>query len=161
MKRVFLILGLAIFLGLAAYASTYFFATATVCRMPASNDDLSWLTREFHLSSEQVAKIKILNDQYRPKCLALCASIASADETLKKLVLTNKTVTPEVQAALDQETSVRMQCHEHLLHYCYEVSQTMAPDQGKRYLQLMQSCLTEDGKPADPSSTSCQTHGCH
>ncbi len=100
MKRLFLILALAIFLGSGAYFLSYHVTQTMFCRMPDASEPWSWTRQEFHLSDAEYAQVKKLETDYHPRCLELCDQIEQSHMALKKLILANSQITPEVAAAL-------------------------------------------------------------
>src|ERR1019366_8040628 len=72
MKRLAVILALAVLLGSGAYFVSYGVARCTFCRMPDTRDSSSWLRQEFHLSDSQYAQVKKLEADYHPHCVDLC-----------------------------------------------------------------------------------------
>ena len=139
MKRLVIILALAVLLGLGAYLVSYAVARCTFCRMPDANDSSSWLRQEFHLSDAEYARVKKLEDGYHPHCLVMCEQISQSQLALKNLILANKTMTPEVEAAMQKDSAVKKEWRQDMLRHFYEVSQAMPPEEGKRYLQIMQA----------------------
>ena len=103
MKRLGVILGLAILLGSGAYFVSYGVARCTFCRMPDANDSSSWLRQEFHLSDAQYAQVKKLEADYHPHCIVMCDQIRQSHLALKNLILANGAMTPEIEAALKKD----------------------------------------------------------
>ena len=139
MKRLIVILALAVLLGLGAYFASYAVARRTFCRMPDVSDSSSWLHQEFHLSDAEYARVKNLEADYHPHCVAMCEQINQSQVALKNLILANKAMTPEVEAALKKDSDVQQEWRRDMLSHFYEVSQAMPPAEGKRYLQIMQA----------------------
>ena len=100
MKRLVVILALAVLLGSGAYIVSYGIARCTFCRMPDADDSSSWLRQEFHLSDAQYAQVKKLEADYHPHCIAMCDQIKQSHLALKNLILANGTMTPEIETAL-------------------------------------------------------------
>ena len=139
MKRLVVILALAVLLGLGAYFVFYGVALCTFCRVPDANDPTSWMRQEFHLNDTQYAQVKKLDEAYYPHCAEMCDQIKQSHLALKNLILANGTITPEIEAALKKDSAVQQQCREDMLRHFYEVSQVLPPEEGKRYLQIMQA----------------------
>jgi small-conductance mechanosensitive channel len=139
MKRLVVILALAALLGLCAYFASYTVARRTFCRMPDAGDASSWLHQEFHLSDAEYAHVKKLEADYHPHCLVMCEQINRSQQALKNLILANKGMTPEVEAALQKDSAIQQEWRRDMLSHFYEVSQAMPPAEGKRYLQIMQA----------------------
>jgi len=143
MKRLVVILALAVLLGAGAYALSYGIARCTFCRAPGADDPSSWLHQEFHLNEAQYAQVKKLETDYYPHCADMCSRIEQSHLALKKLILANGSMTPEVEAALTKDNAVQQQCREDMLRHFYEVSQAMPPAEGRRYLQIMQAQVVD------------------
>jgi hypothetical protein len=54
------------------------------------------------------------------------------------LLAATNSVNPEIEKTLAEAAQLRAQCQKEMLQHFYEVSRTMPPDQGKRYLAWMQ-----------------------
>jgi hypothetical protein len=155
MKRLVVVLALALFLGLGAYFTFYGVARSTFCQGPDARDPVSWTRQEFHLTDVQYAQVKQLEAAYHPHCMGMCDAINQSHQTLKNLILANGTMTPEIEAALKKDGEVQQECRAGMLRHFYEVSQVMSPDDGKRYLQMMQVQVVE------PEETSIATVAQH
>ena len=149
MKRMVFVLALAVFLGLGAYFAFYAIARCTFCRVPDAQDPSAWIHQEFHLTDAQYTQVKQLEAAYRPQCAAMCEAIDQSHQTLKKLILTSGTMTPEIEAALKKDGEVQQECRADMLRHFYEVSQAMSPEDGKRYLQIMQAQVVEPEKTSN------------
>ena len=108
-----------------------------VCQncMAKSVSDLDWLQQEFHLSDAEMARIQKLHEGYLPKCAEMCAQIA-AKKSEVETALNGSTNT--AQQKLAELAALRAQCQAQMLQHFTEVSQTMPPQQGRRYLAEMQ-----------------------
>jgi hypothetical protein len=143
MKRLFAILALAVLLGSGAYCISYSIAQRTLCDTSALREPTGWMLQEFHLSDTQYAQVKKLENDYHPHCTEMCDRIEQSHVALKKLILASNGLTSEVQAALLKDTVIQEECREDMLRHFYVVSQIMPPDQGKRYLEIMQANVVE------------------
>jgi Spy/CpxP family protein refolding chaperone len=146
MKRLVVILALAVLLGAGVYFLSYGIALCTYCRVPDSHDPSGWMRQEFHLTDAQYAQVKKLDEAYYPHCAEMCDKIDQSHTALKNLILSNRTMTPEIEAALQKDSAIQQQCRSDMLHHFYEVSQVMPPEEGKRYLQIMQVQVVEPEK---------------
>lgn len=138
MNRSLVILLGALALGAAIFAGSYFAsqrATVICCANPA--DDLSWLRSEFHLSDAEMARIRELHEGYQPKCAEMCAKIAEQKRELETLLGNGTNITAEAQAKLTEIATLRAQCQAQMLQHFVAVSQTMPPEEGRRYLAEM------------------------
>ena len=86
-----------------------------------------------------------MHREYAPKCDLMCEKIAKTNARLDQLIKTNKTFTPEVDAAMNECVTVQAECRRALLRHVYEVSTEMSPEDGARYLQMMTARLVEPG----------------
>jgi Spy/CpxP family protein refolding chaperone len=155
MKRLTVILALAVLLGLGAYFVSYGIAQSMFCQMPDASDSSSWLRQEFHLSDAQYAQIKKLEADYHPHCVEMCAQIKQSRLALKNLILANGTMTPEIETALQKDGAVQQEWRQDMLRHFYEISQAMPPAEGKRYLQIMEEQTLE---PENMSSEMSAPH---
>jgi hypothetical protein len=137
MNRSFVILLGALVLGAALFGGSYF-AGQRACRMTSSADDLSWLRTEFHLSDAELARIQKLHEGYLPKCAEMCDKIAAKKSELETTLNSSTNVNPVAQQKLAELAALRAQCQAQMLQHFIEVSQTMPPEQGRRYLAEMQ-----------------------
>ncbi len=137
MNRSLVILLGALLLCAALFGGS-FFAGQRACLMTRSTDDLSWLRDEFHLSDAEMAGIQKLHEGYLPKCADMCAKIAAKKAELAALLKGATNVSPEAAQKLAELAALRAQCQAQMLQHFVEVSRTMPPAQGQRYLAEMQ-----------------------
>jgi hypothetical protein len=137
MNRSLVILLGALILGVALFGGSYF-AGQRACRMARSADDLSWLRDEFHLGDAEMARIQKLHEGYLPKCAEMCAKIAAKKSELETALNATTNVNPSAQQKLAELAALRAQCQSRMLQHFTEVSQTMPPEPGRRYLAEMQ-----------------------
>lgn len=139
MKRhLILILGLAA--SLLAYAGVYFASTAPArdlqnCPAP----ELAWLKQQYNLSDAEFKRISELHAGYLPQCRAMCAKIDAKNAEIRGLLENSTNVTSQVQAALNEAGQLRAQCQAQMLNHFFQVSLTMSPEQGKKYLAWVRS----------------------
>jgi hypothetical protein len=152
-----ILLGLAVAIG--AYCALYFSRTRAA-RAIASGDapELAWLKTEFDLSDAEFARIRQLHEGYLPQCAAMCAKIAGANSDLEALVAQTNTVTPEISAKLAEIGRLRQECQTQMLKHFFAVSQSMPPEQGRRYVAEMQK-LTSLSNMRDHSVSEHPEHG--
>lgn len=127
-------------LGLAAtgYAAVYLLCTAPhQMWLRGAKPELAWLKHEFNLSDSEFARISRLHDAYKPQCAVMCLRIDALNASLTNLLAPANTITPEIEAKLREAAEVRVECQKAMLKHFYEVSQSMPPEQGKRYLAWM------------------------
>jgi small-conductance mechanosensitive channel len=139
MNRSLIILLGVLALGAAVFAGSYFVGQrACVMSMTRSADDLSWLRVEFHLSDADMVRIRQLHEGYTPQCAEMCARIAAKKAEVQVALTDGTNVTAEAQKKLTELGELRAQCQAQMLAHFMEVSQTMPPGQGRRYLAEMQ-----------------------
>ncbi|MEJ0000877.1 MAG: hypothetical protein WDO13_17940 [Verrucomicrobiota bacterium] len=146
MKRLVVVLAVAVLAGLGAYFAFYGIARCTFCRVPDAKDPSAWIHQEFHLTDAQYAQVKQLEVAYSPRCAGMCEKIDQSHQTLKGLILTHGAMTPEIEAALKNDGDVQQECRANMLRHFYEVSQVMPPAEGQRYLLIMQAQVVEPEK---------------
>jgi heavy-metal resistance protein len=140
MKRSWLTLLAGIAVALVAYFGFYFVSTAHFHSLQhADEPELAWLQREFHLSDAEFGRISSLHESYLAGCAERCQRIDAINGELKTLLANTNTVTPEIEKALTQAAQLRAECQKKMLQHFFEVSRTMPPEQGKRYLEWVQN----------------------
>jgi len=139
MKRAWLTLFGGILVALLAYFGFYFAGTAHSRSLEKSQEpELAWLQREFHLSQAEFARICQMHEAYLAGCAERCHRIDMKGEELKHLLASTNTVTPEIEKTLAESALLRADCQKKMLQHFYEVSRTMPPEQGQRYLAWVQ-----------------------
>jgi hypothetical protein len=73
-----------------------------------------------------------------PQCAEMCVRIAAKKQELAKALANDTNVTANAQKKLTELGELRAQCQVQMLQHFTEVSQTMPPEQGRRYLAEMQ-----------------------
>jgi hypothetical protein len=139
MNRSLVILLGALALGGALFGGSYLMSRR-VCEncMSQPANDLAWLQKEFHLNDTEMARIQKLHEGYLPKCADMCAKIAAKKSELETALNGSTNVNPVAQHKLADLAALRAQCQAQMLQHFIEVSQTMPPEQGRRYLAEMQ-----------------------
>jgi len=91
-----------------------------------------------------------LHGGYLPQCRERCRQIEDQNGKLKKLLATAAGVTPEIESVLRERARMRAECQAEMLKHFFEVSRTMPPEQGRRYLTWVQgqTCLREQDMEA-------------
>jgi hypothetical protein len=138
-KRALLIL-VAGFVGAAlAYSALYYTGTRS-CRMMQQEraPELAWLKKEFHLTDAEFQNVCQKHDAYMAGCMERCRLIDEKNQHLKHLLAANASVNPEIEKTLAEAAQLRAQCQKEMLQHFYDVSRTMPPEQGKRYLAWVQ-----------------------
>jgi heavy-metal resistance protein len=139
MKRPWVILLAGVAAALLGYFAFYFAGTAQ-CHAIAreSEPELAWLKKEFHLNDAEFARISQMHASYLSGCMERCRLIDEKNQQLKGLLAATNTVTPEIDQLLSEAAKLRAECHKQMLQHFYEVSRTMPPEQGRRYLAWVQ-----------------------
>ncbi len=119
----------------AYYAGTARCRSLTESQVP----ELAWLKAEFHLDDAEFARISKLHEAYLEGCAQRCQRIDAANAELRHLLAQTNTVTPEIARALAEAAQLRAECQKEMLQHFYEVSRTMPPEQGRRYLAWVQA----------------------
>ncbi len=139
MKRAWITLFGGILVAVLAYFGFYFAGTAHSRSLEKSQEpELAWLQREFHLNQPEFARICQMHEAYLAGCAERCHRIDMKGEELKQLLASTNTVTPEIEKALTESAQLRADCQKKMLQHFYDVSRTMPPEQGQRYLAWVQ-----------------------
>ena len=140
MKRVWITLFGGVLVALLAYFGFYFAGTAHSRALEKSHEpELAWLQREFHLNQAEFAHICQMHEAYLTGCAERCHRIDMKGEELKHLLASTNNVTPEIEKALAESALLRADCQKKMLQHFYDVSRTMPPAQGQRYLAWVQA----------------------
>jgi len=141
MKRSLVILVAGLVLGALAYAGMYRAETSdSCCRIDESKaPELAWLKLEFHLTDAEFARVSELHEQYLSGCAERCHEIDLKNQELAHLLSSTNNVTSQIQQTLADAAQLRAQCQAKMLQHFYDVSRTMPAEQGKRYLDWVQS----------------------
>ena len=146
MRRGVTILALGIVGAVVAYYCLYLLGTATPRAWLSSNQpELAWLKHEFNLSDSRFARISQLHEGYLPQCKERCRRIEELNNKLMKAIAATTQMTSEIEKLLAERARMRAECQAEMLKHFFEVSRTMPPDQGKRYLAWVQeqTCIHE------------------
>ena len=166
MKKAGLILLLGLVVSTAAFSGFYYFGTAS-CRALARDPqpELAWLKKEFKLSDAEFARIVKLHEAYLPQCAQRCLRIAEQNRKLEQLLSQASSLTPEIQNVLAERAKTRADCEAEMLQHFLEVSRTMPPEQGRRYLEWVEQqtflsgqAMEERHKTGNSSSMADQPH---
>ena len=139
MKRLALILIAGLVVATAAYCAVYFKGTARHRDILESQQpELAWLKDEFHLNDADFKRITELHEAYMPHCAEMCRRIDAKNAELKESLSKANTLTPEIETKLNEAAQLRAECQRSMLKHFFEVSHTMPPEQGRRYLEWVQ-----------------------
>ena len=135
MKHTWMVLVSGLAAAALGYCGFYFLSTADARRMACcAKPELAWLKAEFNLSGAEFQRISALHESYLDACAARCRVIDEKNAGLKAMLAQTNTVTPEIQRALAEAAQLRAECQQKMLQHFYEVSASMPPEQGRRYL---------------------------
>jgi len=146
MRRGVLILTLGLVGAALAYCCFYLMGTATPrALMRSGQPELAWLRHEFNLGDAEFNRISALHQGYLPQCKERCLRIDELNGKLSNALTTATQVTPEMEKLLNERAQMRATCQAEMLKHFFEVSRTMPPKQGKRYLAWVRenTCLRE------------------
>jgi len=135
---------LVILLGTLALAMVVFGGSYAMSRhvgercLTQPGNDLAWLRQEFHLNDAEMARVQKLHEGYLPQCAAMCQKIAAKKMEVEVALNGTTSVNPIAKQKLAELSALRAQCQAQMLQHFTEVSQTMPPEQGRRYLAEMQ-----------------------
>jgi hypothetical protein len=156
MTRGAVILAAGLIFGLCAYCGLYFAGTASHrALMQEDAPELFWLKKEFNLSDAEFRRITELHAGYLPQCAAMCQRIDAKNTELQELLSRTDGLTPEIEAKLAEAGQLRVECQKNMLRHFLEVSRSMPPSQGKRYLEWVQGMtfLPEHAKHVHGAAT--------
>lgn len=138
MKKGVLILVFGLLAAAAAYGCIYFVCMSSVRSLQQSDKpELAWLKEEFKLSDAEFERVSELHAAYLPQCRDMCREIDAHNVKLQTLLSGATNMTPEITAALTESSRLRSECQTMMLRHFFQVSQTMPPEQGRRYLAWM------------------------
>ena len=146
MRRGILILALGVLGAAVAYCCFYLMGTATPrALLRSTQPELAWLKHEFNLNDTEFTRISQLHAGYLPQCKERCRRIGEFNTQLSNALATATQVTPELEKMLNERARIRATCQAEMLKHFFEVSRTMPPEQGKRYLAWVRenTCLRE------------------
>lgn len=129
MKRVLLILALAIVACIAACAIVYFYQM----RIPSDE----WMGRRLGLSGEALAEFTAAHYRYAATCAEMCRKIQNADARLAALVLENTGFNAEIVEAMTSADALRTECRQNMLRHFYEVAAMLGPRERETYMDLV------------------------
>ena len=146
MKRGLLILALGLVGAVVAFCCVYLMGTATPRALRQSaQPELAWLKHEFNLGDSEFERISVLHAGYLPQCQERCRRVDELNDKLTNALATATQVTPDIETLLKERAQMRATCQSEMLKHFFEVSRTMPPEQGKRYLAWVRdnTCLRE------------------
>ena len=135
MKSTIAVIFGGVLLCAVAFCGFYYWGTASHRgMMREQTPELAWLKKEFNLSDAEFTRLSKLHDAYQPHCREMCRRIDQQNTKLQTLLTNASTMTPEIETAVADMARLRGECQRDMLRHFFEVSQTMPPAQGRRYL---------------------------
>ena len=148
MRRPLLVRLAALALATGVFAACYFAVVRLRAPAPAAPlDELDWLRTEFRLSEAELARVRVLHEGYQPECAAMCQRIGEKNRELDALLASSTHITPAVEQKLAEVAALRVECQARMLRHFHQVSATMPPEQGRRYLVEMRRLTLGFGEP--------------
>ena len=152
MKKGIFILVFGLAAAAAAYGCVYFACMSSARSLQQSDKpELAWLKEEFNLPDADFKRVSELHSAYLPQCREMCREIDAHNVKLQKLVAGATNMTPEITAALKESARLRSECQTMMLQHFFQVSQTMPPEQGRRYLSWVKekAFVADYGMPSE------------
>ena len=135
MKKGVIILVIGLLAAVAAYGCIYFACTSSARTLQQSDTpELAWLKEEFKLSDAEFKRVSELHAAYLPQCRDMCREIDAHNVKLQVLLSGATNMTSEITSALTESSRLRSECQTMMLRHFFQVSQTMPPEEGRRYL---------------------------
>jgi hypothetical protein len=164
MKRGLLVLALGLVGAVVAFCCVYLMGTATPrALMQSAQPELAWLKHEFNLGDAEFNRISVLHAGYLPQCLERCRRVDELNDKLTNALATATQVTPDIETLLKERAQMRATCQSEMLKHFFEVSRTMPPEQGKRYLAWVRdnTCLREQAMDHGTDNHAATTRHAH
>lgn len=141
MKRPWLILCGGLLLALLGYGAMLLArAPHTATAHQGGAPELAWLKTEFKIPDAEFQRIEKLHSSYVAGCMERCRLIDAKNAELQRLLQESKTVTPQVDQAIQDAARLRADCQAEMLRHFYEVRASMPPEQGQRYFDWVVRC---------------------
>jgi hypothetical protein len=143
MRRLFVVLGMAIAAGGLAFAWVRGnLAADAEDLMARDGSDIAWLRTEFELSDEQFAAIEQLHADYSPQCARHCAAIIAATDELRAF---GEGGAPprQLAAARDRLADLEEVCNNATREHLKSVSSVMPPEESRRFLRMTEPHLSD------------------
>lgn len=139
MKRIFIVLAIALAAGFCAYAwmKTHKHEELQSSSLLEVMPELAYLRQELGLSDSQFKKVSDLHAAYLPKCVEMCERIAKAHVRLDDASRGKTEVTPELKETIEDHARIHAECQEEMLGHLYETARILDEKQARRYLEVM------------------------
>ncbi len=129
MKRLLLILVVA----LIACAST----CLVVYQMKMRTSSEKWIGMQLGLEGDLLNEFTEAHNRYAASCEEICIRIRKSDERLSSLILSSRTMTPEIIAAIDESDALRNECRQNMLNHFYKMAALLEYPKDQEYLRLV------------------------
>lgn len=96
-----------------------------------------WIGKQLGLRGDRLEAFTNAHNRYAIHCAEMCVRIKASDQKLATLILSHRTVTPEIEAAIARSDALRNECRRSMLAHFYEVTALLDPAQAEAYLQLV------------------------
>jgi hypothetical protein len=107
-----------------------------------TEDQWTWLRREFRLSDAQYSRVLALHEAYQPICADHCNHIMAVQKRMAELEQSGAKASPAYAAAQTEWQAIIRQCNRATLQHLEKVAKEMDPGEGRRYLDLMVPRIT-------------------
>lgn len=146
MRRAILIVTGGVVVAALVYWCVFQMGTSSTRSMVTDpKPELAWLRREFQLGDAEFQRIAQLHAAYLPQCEERCRRIERLNVSLTAALATSTQLSPAIESLLKERADLRVVCQTEMLRHLFEVSRTMQPEAGKRYLAWARehTCLHE------------------
>jgi len=101
-----------------------------------------------------------LHAAYQPCCGEMCQKIAAKNAEIREALAKSGGITPEVEQKLAEAGAIRAECQKAMLQHFIDVSRSMPPEEGKRYLAWVEDKTFPAGQGmAMPGMAAHHAHG--
>lgn len=77
----------------------------------------------------------------------MCDEINASDAEVRRLVLANRTLTADLETALDRSSSTVAMCRRRMVEHFYAIAREMPDDEAQRYLTMMSPMIEHPAAP--------------
>lgn len=122
--------------GLASYRAS---SNPALQEAQRDGDSLAWVRAEFKLDDSQFRKIQALHAGYAKICAEHCTAVQDAMETLAAVPANGgPNAAGQRSAAESRLRELESRCERSMTEHVHRVAACMAPEQGARYLKLVE-----------------------
>jgi hypothetical protein len=145
MKRRLVILATLLAAVVLAYGVSHWLFSRGVRNDPPPDDPLAWMQTGLQVDDATLAKVKALHASYQPICGGLCMEIAKANDRVRALQKTSRSMTPELAEAIKEAHRRQADCRIAMQQHIYETAALLPPDAAQRYLDIVTARLVQEG----------------